>query len=94
MHVPYATGAYAHPVRIPAAGGGVGAVAGLGEGKNVGVAVVGVAVVGAAVAAAPNQTRCRRPRATLQIPIFIQRCMHTDRVLGASVPPRSQHASI
>jgi hypothetical protein len=51
--------------RIPAAGGGAGAVAGLGEGKNVGVAVVGVAVVGAAVAAAPNQTRCRRPRGTV-----------------------------
>ncbi len=37
------------PVRIPAAGGGVGAVVRLGEGKSVGVAVVGVAVVGVAV---------------------------------------------
>jgi hypothetical protein len=37
------------PVRIPAAGGGVGAVVRLGEGKRVGVAVVGVAVVGVAV---------------------------------------------
>jgi hypothetical protein len=51
--------------RIPAAGGGVGAIVGLGEGKNVGVAVIGGAVVGVAVAAAPNQTRCRRPRATV-----------------------------
>ncbi len=49
VHVPYATGAYAHPVRIPAAGGGVGTVVRLGEGKDVGVAVVGVAVVGVAV---------------------------------------------
>jgi hypothetical protein len=55
VHVPYATGAYAHPVRIPAAGGGVGAVVRLGEGKDVGVAVVGVAVVGAAVAVAASQ---------------------------------------
>ncbi len=50
VHVPYAFGAYAHPVRIPAAGGGVGTVVRLGEGKDVGVAVVGVAVVGVAVA--------------------------------------------
>ncbi len=63
--MPYATGAYTHPVHIPADGAGVGAVAGLAEGKNVGGAVVGVAVVGAAVAAAPNQTRIRRPRGTL-----------------------------
>jgi hypothetical protein len=47
-----------NPVRIPAAGGGVGAVVGLGEGKSVGVAVVGVAVVGVAVAVAaiPNRS--------------------------------------
>ncbi len=44
VHVPYATGAYAHPVRIPAAGGGVGTVVRLGEGKDVGAAVVGAAV--------------------------------------------------
>jgi hypothetical protein len=48
--VPHATGAYAHPVRVPAAGGaGVGPVAGLGEGRNVGVTVVGSAVVGVTV---------------------------------------------
>ncbi len=51
--VPHATGAYAHPVRIPAAGGaGVGAVVGLGEGRNVGVTVVGAAVVGVTVVGA------------------------------------------
>jgi hypothetical protein len=44
VHAPNAFGAYTHPVRIPAAGGGVGAVVGLGEGKNVGVPVVGAAV--------------------------------------------------
>jgi hypothetical protein len=53
--VPHATGAYAHPVRILAADGGVGAVVGLGDGKNVGVAVVGVAVAGAAVVIAATQ---------------------------------------
>jgi hypothetical protein len=47
------------PVRLPAAdGAGVGAVAGLGEGKSDGVAVVGGTVVGVAVAIAaiPNRS--------------------------------------
>jgi hypothetical protein len=38
----------------------VGAVVGLGEGKNVGVAVDGVAVVGAAVAITANQIDLRQ----------------------------------
>ncbi len=55
-HVPHATGSHAHPVRIPTAGGGAGAVVGLGEGKNVVVVVVGGAVVGVAVAAILNRS--------------------------------------
>jgi hypothetical protein len=94
VHVPYATGAHAHPVRIPAAGGGVGAVVGLGEGKNVSVAVVGARVVGAAVAAAPKQTRSRRPRGTVQITIFVHRGMCAARArLPEPSMPRYRHAT-
>ncbi len=98
VHVPYATGAHAHPVRIPAAGGGVGAVVGLGEGKNVGVAVVGARVVGAAVAAAPKQTRSRRPRGTVKITIFVHTVLHRGMCAArACLPepnmPRYRHAT-